>query len=662
MKSSPEGTLETRYLPAPLRVHRAGEAALLAEYPDTAAVLAAVAACRRLDPPLLRDLVPAERTVLLTGDAARDLPALEALLRHLPVARPDETAGDVVEVGAVYDGEDLPEVAELLGLSPEAVVDAHSATEWVAAFGGFAPGFAYLLPTADRQSTADVGPTADHQQTADAARPDPVGPPWEVPRRTEPRTAVPAGAIGLASRYCGIYPRSSPGGWQLIGRTETVLFDAGRTPPALLAPGTRVRFVPQRSRLLAGGALAGGVLVGGVLGSAGERAVSGATGVGEQVAETVAETVHAAGAVADQLTDSLIRSRAGQALARARQEASAVPARIRHRTPGTGASGTGRSGQRPAAIPRPLLQVLDAGPLTLLQDLGRPHRAAIGVSPSGAFDRAALAGANLAVGNPPQAAALEMLVGPLRLRALAPVTLAISGAAAPLVLAHRRQAVRGESLAAADSRERAVALEAGDEIEIGPVLSGLRVTVAVRGGLGGVRRADGAATGAVLGSLAADTLSGLGPGALDPGDVLLIDTDHGLDAVPRGATASAGAGDAASEALTIPLRLGPRDRLLGAEAVRALLENPWRVRADSNRVGVRLDGTPLPLPDGIGALPSEAMMLGAVQVPPSGLPVVFGPDHPTTGGYPVIGVADRRGLDVLAQAVPGTPLRFTALR
>ena len=121
----------------------------------------------------------------------------------------------------------------------------------------------------------------------------------------------------------------------------------------------------------------------------------------------------------------------------------------------------------------------------------------------------------------------------------------------------------------------------------------------------------------------------------------------------------AGRGLSGPGPLEIPLLPGPRDELLGRAAMEALLGTDWTVRSDSDRIGVRLDGPALPVPEGVGSLPSEAMVPGAIQVPPSGLPVVFGPDHPTTGGYPVVAVVTRTGLDRLAQAAPGTAVRFT---
>ena len=165
------------------------------------------------------DVVPAATTVLLILDDAAALPrvraAVAATLAGLDASSADVRAVDLVEIDVAYDGEDLDEVARLTGLSASEVVAAHTGTDWRVAFGGFAPGFSYL-------------PGGD--------------PRLEVPRRAEPRTTVPAGAVGLAGSFSGIYPRPSPGGWQLIGRTEATLWDAGREPPALLQPGGRVRF------------------------------------------------------------------------------------------------------------------------------------------------------------------------------------------------------------------------------------------------------------------------------------------------------------------------------------------------------------------------------------------------------------------------------------
>src|SRR5699024_7899531 len=190
-------------------------------------------------------------------------------------------------------------------------------------------------------------------------------------------------------------------------------------------------------------------------------------------------------------------------------------------------------------------------------------------------------------------------------------------------------------------------------LELGTVIEGLRLVLAVRGGL----RGTGAA-GPVLGSLSRDTLSGLGPSPLEAGDVLLVGPERGLDAIPTPVPdAAAGTGRPPTE-LEVPVHAGPRDALMGTSALDRLLTGCWTVRPDSDRGGVRLDGDPVPAPSGSATLRSEPVMPGAVQVRPSGLPVVFGPALPTTGGYPVIAVATRVGLDRLAQAPAGTVLRF----
>ena len=193
-----------------------GDAALLVELDDLDAVLALAAAVRasRFDGVL--DVVPAARTVLVVTEPGTSLDPLAARVTSLsPAPSADMAASEAVEIEVVYDGPDLAEVARLTGLGEDEVVAAHTGTPWRIAFGGFAPGFAYLTGGDPRLS---------------------------VPRRDEPRTTVPAGAVGLAGEYSGVYPRPSPGGWQLIGRTDVVLWDAERDPPALLAPGGSVRF------------------------------------------------------------------------------------------------------------------------------------------------------------------------------------------------------------------------------------------------------------------------------------------------------------------------------------------------------------------------------------------------------------------------------------
>jgi KipI family sensor histidine kinase inhibitor len=200
-----------------VRVRPAGERGLLVEVEGLETVHRLHAALRALAPPGVVELVPAYRTVLIVAEPGRAgvLDELAATLPELELPPAEAVAGETVEVPVRYDGEDLPEVARLTGLEATEVVRRHTAPTYTVAFLGFSPGFPYL-----------VG----------------LDPALEVPRRDTPRTSIPAGSVGLAGGQTGIYPTASPGGWRLIGRTEIRLFDPGRDPPALLAPGARLRF------------------------------------------------------------------------------------------------------------------------------------------------------------------------------------------------------------------------------------------------------------------------------------------------------------------------------------------------------------------------------------------------------------------------------------
>jgi KipI family sensor histidine kinase inhibitor len=203
-------------------VHDYGDQALLLEFDSTAEVLAWNDALREADLLGVLDIVPASRSVLLklAGPRYREPTRLRlGKLRIEQVAAEDDTApidqrADV-EIDVTYDGADLEEVARLAGITPDEVVVAHTAAPMRVGFGGFAPGFAYLVGGDERLN---------------------------VPRRADPRTRVPAGSVAIAGEFSSVYPRESPGGWQLIGHTKTVMWDIDRDPPALLAPGMWVRF------------------------------------------------------------------------------------------------------------------------------------------------------------------------------------------------------------------------------------------------------------------------------------------------------------------------------------------------------------------------------------------------------------------------------------
>lgn len=201
---------------------RYGDRALQLRVPDPDHALACARIVAETGRALVDDVVPGARTVLVLARPGVDLAELQRLVptageveAAVALASSADAEGGVVVVPTVYDGPDLAEVAALTGLSEDDVVAAHTGTPWRVAFVGFAPGFGYLVGGDPR---------------------------LRVARRTEPRTRVPAGSVALAGEYGGIYPRASPGGWRLLGRTDLVLFDLARDPAALLTPGTPVRF------------------------------------------------------------------------------------------------------------------------------------------------------------------------------------------------------------------------------------------------------------------------------------------------------------------------------------------------------------------------------------------------------------------------------------
>jgi len=277
------------------------------------------------------------------------------------------------------------------------------------------------------------------------------------------------------------------------------------------------------------------------------------------------------------------------------------------------------------------LEVLAPGPLTTIQDLGRPGLAAQGVGPSGAADRGALRLANRLVGNPEGAAGLEVTMGGLHLRAHAPVVLALTGAPCPT-------RVRGR----AEGTGVALHLDAGDELVLGAPAAGLRTYVGVRGGV---------AVPEVLGSRSTDLLAGLGPAVPRAGDLLPVGPvprqPPYLDVAPV-------AGPAAGE-VVLRARPGPRDDWFTG----SLLGRAWTATAELDRVGVRLTGPPLRRAVA-GELPSEGVVRGALQVPPSGLPTLLLADHPVTGGYPVAAVVLDADVDLAAQVRPGQVVRLRA--
>ncbi len=284
------------------------------------------------------------------------------------------------------------------------------------------------------------------------------------------------------------------------------------------------------------------------------------------------------------------------------------------------------------------LEILSPGPLTLIQDQGRPGWASIGVGCAGAADRAALGLANRLVANPLDAAGLEVLFGGLTVRAHGHLLVAVTGAPAPATIDGRPV-----------GHQCLLRLDDAQQLELASPPVGLRSYLAVRGGID---------TPPVLGSRSRDTLAALGPEPLCAGDLLPVGAtpttsptvDHAPFALPStGST---------KDLVTLQAIPGPRhtwvtglDQLFGAT---------WAISSQSDRVGIRLQGPSLGRARWATdrELPTEGAVRGAIQVPPHGQPVIFGPDHPLTGGYPVAAVIVSDDLDATAQLRPGQSVRF----
>jgi KipI family sensor histidine kinase inhibitor len=472
------------------------------------------------------EVISAAETVMVTCTTPESARRIRQTLLNLVFPPRQHGESALVRIDVVYDGEDLRDVAAHCGLSPEAVINVHSSQTWTAAFTGFSPGLAYLVGENNVLN---------------------------IPRRPSPRTSVPAGSVALAGKYSSVYPRVSPGGWQIIGHTQTAMWDLGRESPALVTPGTEVIFQPVT------------------------------------------------------------------AFSTTSKETAAAPA-----TP-TREAGEG-------------LRVRQSLPLTLIQDLGRAGHAAIGVSSSGAMDRSSLKGANRIVGNPPGAAALEVVDGGLAIEATTDQVLAVTGAPVDLSIDSphgARSAGMGEPFA----------LLADEVLTMGKPTSGFRTYLAVRGGFD---------TPEVLGSRSTDTMSGLGPAPVTPGTLLPV--AHVKGAQPVG-WPEAQPDFSNPEAAILDITVGPRDDWFTTEALSQLENTSWTASNELNRVGMRLQGPKLEW-SRTGELPSEGTLAGCIQVPPSGQPVVFLSDHPTTGGYPVIAVLAEDQLAKTAHIRPGTTFRF----
>ncbi|MDB5893931.1 MAG: allophanate hydrolase [Rhodoferax sp.] len=521
-----------RFLPASLD-------ALLVELDDLPQTLALLASLQAEPVRGVLELVPAARTLLVRyRPAVVSHAALVDAIGKRSLDTPVERTPTLIEIPVDYSGEDLDEVAHMLGITRAEVIARHTGGEYTVAFTGFAPGFAYL--------------SGGH-------------PGLDVPRRSTPRTRIPAGAVGLAGQFSGVYPQASPGGWQIIGVTSTPMWDLAREVPALLQPGFRVRFVDM---------------------------AQGTTAPAEKPPLPTEAP---------------------------------VPAK---------------------AYDGATLEVLKTGLQALYQDLGRPGQAGQGVSASGAMDQRALRAANRLVGNAGNTVCVEIVYGGFQVLCHGDAVVAFTGADAPVELTMPKGVRR--SLPS----HQAIALSDGDTLTRGEPRAGIRSYLAVRGGF---------AVAPVLGSCSTDTLAHVGPAPIAARDRLAILPVRRGAIVGSPEQAPPGL-PSAQQVVVLDVVMGPRTDWFTPDAVALLAGQLWRVTPQSNRVGLRLAGQAPLLRATPAELPSEGTVHGAIQVPPSGQPVLFLADHPLTGGYPVIAAVAPYDLDRAGQIPIGASVRFNPIQ
>ncbi|HXQ18831.1 MAG TPA: 5-oxoprolinase/urea amidolyase family protein [Acidimicrobiales bacterium] len=504
-----------------------GDGALRLETEDTSSAAAAAARVRDAAYDGVRDVICGLRSVLVVFDPrVADAAVLAARLRATDRSPVPSGWGRRIAIPVCFDGPDLDEVAHLSGLGARGVVEALTTTELAVAVLGFSPGFAYL-----------------------SGLPEGLA---KVPRRTSPRPSVPAGSVALAGGYAAVYPQQTPGGWQVVGRTELSLFDPLTPPYARLASGDRVALV---------------------------EVPAASTGT------------------------------AGQ-----------LPAR-RIRAP-----------WRSVAAGRPTFVVEHPGTFTTVQDAGRVGLGHLGVPAAGAADPVSARLANALVGNGPGAPCLEIAgSGPV-----------LSCRAAGYVAV-----VGGEPGVWLDGSEvlpgRVVPVTAGQRLSISAPRHGMRTYLAAAGGL---------CVPAIMGSSSTDVLSWLGPGPLQSGDEIGIAGP--IPALADHLLASA-AGPAPAGRRVLRVVPGPEASWLQGGVVQSLAARRFVVESLSDRVGVRMriDDDAGPLARRTGEVSSAGMVTGAVQLPPSGQPIVLLPDHATLGGYPVVAVVVTADLGQLGQCAPG---------
>lgn len=531
----------------------------------------------------ITELIPAARTLFIRFNPLLTTRAeLETAVRGLDTRVDVTHAAHAISIPVTYDGEDLAEVADMLGLSSEAVIARHCGTPWSVAFVGFAPGFAYLTGG------------------------DPC---FDVPRRATPRLSVPAGAVGLAGTFSGVYPRPSSGGWQLIGHTDVPMWDDSAKVPALLQPGDTVRFAPVRP-------------------------------------QTPIVPVSPASAGASASADSPTNAA----------------------SPDIAASDTF---QRNAASPSTsALIVLRPGILATFQDDGR-NAANMGVTGSGAADPIAYHLANALVGNAPGTPAIELTNGGAVIQASGDAVVAVAGAPVDITITGRDGgrpfAICGqEAFLLRDGETMTIGTPTAGLRDYLAVMGGFDVPRM----LGSASTDTMSGIGPKPLRAGQTVPIGTGSHAEHTDGRCVTDGNRHCDADPgtrRPSAVSAGVAPredwpsnlpSPGTTTTLEVTLGPRADWFTDAGLDTLLEQEWLVTAQSNRVGLRLSGeVPLERRDA-AELASEATVAGAVEVPTSGQPVIFLRDQPVTGGYPVVAVLTTASLAMAGQLPPGAKVAF----
>ncbi|CAG9001247.1 MAG: hypothetical protein CENE_03265 [Candidatus Celerinatantimonas neptuna] len=480
------------------------------------------------------EMIPAACTLLIYFDRYRtDAYKLTASIRKREYSTHFFSCVQTIQIPVTYDGEDLQNVADCLGISVAEVIYRHTHQSYRVAFTGFAPGFAYLSCLENQLS---------------------------VPRHASPRIRIPAGSVALAGEFSGIYPKDSPGGWQLIGRTDQQMWDLDREQPALLRPGDQVVFV--------------------------DATQSSVTSFSCSVKKKKISLPHS----------------------------------------------DRKHGIKIKQVTFPIL----------FQDQGRAGLSDVGISESGAMDRQALRDANRIVGNCINETILEITNGSLRVQVLGDLVICVTGAICSIsVTTSAGDMIQCENY-------RPVALCDGDELELSAPRAGVRSYLSVRGGW---------LCESVLQSTSYDTLAQIGPKPIRNGNsVFVAKTDTHRIVLPDyplpNPLPSSG------DIITLDVIMGPHTDWFSDSAVAILVSQHWHVTNESNRIGLRLEGSRTLTRKDPHELPSEGTVAGSIQVPTNGQPVLFMRDHPLTGGYPVIAVIADYHLDLCGQLPVGCSVIF----